>query len=470
MGGTRAIRMLVVAAVLATTACGARLDQQQVAALAAQRNGSGATAARTGTAATGTQVAGATAAQDTGGATSGGAATGGGGGGATGDGGEGAATTADSCAPSGGATDVGVADDSVTVGSVATVGGPVPGLFTNVQGGVKAYFAYINGTQGGVCGRKLNLLTADDRLDAGVNRSATETLMPQVLAFVGSYSVVDDGGASVLDGTGIPDIGSAIGARRASMATNFPMTPTEPSGQHNGSVGIWQYFAATYGVRTVAIVWPAQGDARARGQAFVRDMQDAGLTVLTPHEVAITETNYTGVATKIKNDKADAVMTVLEINGISRLAQAFEQVGYLPKVPYYGQQAYGGQLIALAGSAANGAILALNHSIVEDAPNNPEAAAFAEWFSRVNPGADRDFFAIQGWIAGSMFVHALRAAGAQPTRAKVLEHLQTYTAFDADGFIAPINPAGKVPTPCFMVVTIENGQWKRLEPASGFRC
>jgi ABC-type branched-subunit amino acid transport system substrate-binding protein len=461
--------VLVVAAVLATTACGARLDQEQVGALAARRNGAGTTAARgTGSTTGGTQAqAGGTQAA-TGATTGGAAATGGG---ATSGGGEGTTATADTCSPSGGATDVGVTDDSVTVGSVATVGGPVPGLFTNVQFGVKAYFAYINATQGGVCGRKLNLLTADDRLDAGVNRSETENLMPRVFGFVGGYSVVDDGGASVLDGTGIPDIGSAIGARRASMVTNFPMTPTEPSGQRNGSVGIWQYFMSAYGVRTAAIVWPAQGDARARGQAFVRDMQEAGITVLPPLEVAITETNYTGVATKIKNDRADAVMTVLEINGISRLAEAFEQVGYLPKVPYYGQQAYGQQLIKLAGPAANGAVLALNHSIVEDAPNVPEAAAFAEWFSRVNPGADLDFFAIQGWIAGSMFVHALRPAGAQPTRAKVLEQLQTFTAFDADGLIAPINPAGKVPTSCFMVVTIENGQWKRVEPAgSGFRC
>ena len=52
----------------------------------------------------------------------------------------------------------------------------------------------------------------------------------------------------------------------------------------------------------------------------------------------------------------------------------------------------------------------------------------------------------------------------------MLEQLQTYHAFDADGFIAPIDPAGKTPSKCFAVITVENQQWKRLDPASGFRC
>ena len=69
-----------------------------------------------------------------------------------------------------------------------------------------------------------------------------------------------------------------------------------------------------------------------------------------------------------------------------------------------------------------------------------------------------------------MFVKAATAAGGDITRDKVLEQLQTFTTFDADGFLAPINPVGKKPSPCFMVVMVEGGAWKRVYPESGFAC
>jgi branched-chain amino acid transport system substrate-binding protein len=461
------VGLLVVA--LLSAGCGARLDDaqkvaakggrtaaaQQITALSgASTSSSGPTASATGPTASGATAA---ATSGSGGAESATGASGGSGGDAT-------------CVGSGGATDVGVTDSTITTGSVATVGGPVPGLFKNVQGGVKAYYNYIN-SQGGVCGRKLQAQFADDRLDAAVNRSATADMIDKVFAYVGSYSVLDDAGGQVIQGTGIPDIGSAIGAVRATMAENFAMTPTPPDRQSNGAQGTFRYFMAHYGVSRAAIVWPAQADARNSGQAFVNDMRAVGLNVVDTLEVAVTETNYTGVAQKLANDKVDLLITVLEVNGISRLASSLQQVGYKPTVAFYGQQAYGQQLIKLAGSAADGALLALGHDIVENAASNPEVAKFSEWFARTNPGDDLDFFAIQGWVAASMFVKALREAGPQPTRAKVLAALQGFHQFDADGLIGPTDPPAKHSSGCFKLVTIEGGQWKVVDPqGGGFTC
>jgi branched-chain amino acid transport system substrate-binding protein len=457
--------LLLVVPLLAASACGARLTSEQIKTANARRTTPAAQAASavTGDTVTSTTLAAAANTGAGGGSTPGGASTG------TGSSGNNPAAAGAKCTPSGGALDVGIDDGNVTTGSVATVSGPVPGLFKNMQQGVKAYFNYIN-SQGGVCGRKLNVQLADDRLDAGTNRAATDAMKSKVFAFVGGYSVVDDGGASVLEGTGIPDIGSAIGTRRASMVENFATTPNEPSATTNGAAGQFKYFMAHYGVTKAAIVWPAQSDARNRGIAYGNDMKAAGLNLVETFEVAVTETNYAGVATKMKNDGIDIFITALEVNGTARLAQAFDQVGYHPKVSFYGQQTYGSQFLALAGPASNGTVLALNHSITEDKGNNPAMATLVEWYNRTNPGGDIDFFAIQGWIAGAMFSDALRLAGPQPTRAKVLAALKTFTHYDASGLIAAINPAGKKPTPCFQVVTVDSQHWKRVDPAQGFIC
>ena len=50
---------------------------------------------------------------------------------------------------------------AITVGNVASVSGPVPGIFQGAPYGVDAFFAYIN-SQGGVNGRKLQRKFGDD--------------------------------------------------------------------------------------------------------------------------------------------------------------------------------------------------------------------------------------------------------------------------------------------------------------------
>ena len=70
------------------------------------------------------------------------------------------------------ASTTGITSNSVTVGNVSIISGPVPGLFEGAPIGVKAYFAYIN-SKGGVNGRKLIVDSKDDAFSGQQN--ATET-------------------------------------------------------------------------------------------------------------------------------------------------------------------------------------------------------------------------------------------------------------------------------------------------------
>jgi ABC-type branched-subunit amino acid transport system substrate-binding protein len=459
----RLLRLVAAFGLLVTVACGARLNAEQTAIARAGGGGGGGGGTATKSAASaGPAASGAAAANGGGGAAAGtanasGAAAAGGG-----------AAAAGACTAQPGSTDPGVSDTEIKLGNVSTITGPVQGFGETGRSGAKAYFNYINSTQNGVCGRKLSLETADDRLDAGANRSETERLIPQVLGFVGDTTVVDDGGAGALAGTNIANVSLAIGSEMLKYPNNFSPNPIDPSVNSNGTVGIWNWFKANMGITKVAVVWPAQADARTRGQAYVADIEAAGLQVAGPYEVAISETNYVGVATKMKNDGADAVITVLEISGMKNLADAFAQISWKPKVPFYGAQAYGQQFLDLAGQNADGTVLALTYAIFEDAPSNPGVATFLEWYERTNPGSQPDFFSVMGWSAADLMVQALQAAGPTPTRDKVLAGLQALTSFDAHGLLAPRNPPAKQIGPGFLVVTVEGGKWKRVSPAQGF--
>jgi ABC-type branched-subunit amino acid transport system substrate-binding protein len=94
------------------------------------------------------------------------------------------------------AAEDGVTADSITIANLADLTGPVPGLFKAAQDGMKAFVAYIN-SQGGVLGRQLELQTYDTNTNATEHRIATTQACNEAFAIVGSFSVGDNGGASV---------------------------------------------------------------------------------------------------------------------------------------------------------------------------------------------------------------------------------------------------------------------------------
>ena len=123
----------------------------------------------------------------------------------------------------------GVSPDIITVGQISTVTGPVPGLGTSAQAATRAYVAYRNST-GGVCGRRLELLTADDGNDNGRYRSTLAELEPRVLGMVGSFATADIGGVDIVEATGIPVVGSAGATVLQQLPSVFDINPPPAAG------------------------------------------------------------------------------------------------------------------------------------------------------------------------------------------------------------------------------------------------
>jgi ABC-type branched-subunit amino acid transport system substrate-binding protein len=463
----RSLTVFLTVSVLAlTAACGSRLSDEE-RALATSGTGGGDVATDGGPATDGSGVAdpagttGGDTTGGTGGTTTGGTTTGGSTGGTAG--GTGAACRA------GRATSTGVTPTEIKVGNVSQITGLVPGFGNTGVAGVKAYFNMVNNS-GGVCGRKLTLVTADDRFQTATNRNETEKLADQVIAFVGNTSVVDDGGAPVIDAKEIADISLATTPPRVRAAMNFSPNPIDPTAESNGIHRILTYFKSTQGVKSAAIFYQDAAVAASQVPRYEADFEEAGIPVVEKYAVAINATNFRSEATDIKERKIDLVITIAEIGAIANLAKAFDDVGYFPKVPFYGAQAYGQKLISLAGSAAEGTEIGLIFAIPEEKGSVPGMAQFDTWYRRTAGSLDADFFAVLSWVAASMFVEALRAAGPDPSQAKIVAHMKTVTKFTGGGIVAPINPAQKKGATCFQVIEIKGGKWVKQHPAKGFAC
>ena len=112
----------------------------------------------------------------------------------------------------------------------------------------------------------------------------------------------------------------------------------------------------------------------------------------------------------------------------------------------------------------------------EDANSIPAVNTFLTWVQKASPGFKPDLFTLFGWLSGQLFVQALQAAGAHPTRGSVLQQLSKITTFDGNELIAQSNPAGKVPPHCYVIAQFAGDKLQRLDdppvtgPTHGYRC
>ena len=87
-------------------------------------------------------------------------------------------------------TDTGVSAEAIKVATLADISGVQPGLFESAHQAARAATAYIN-SQGGICGRRIDLLPLDSKTDAGGNRAAMLEACQEAFAAVGSMSAFD---------------------------------------------------------------------------------------------------------------------------------------------------------------------------------------------------------------------------------------------------------------------------------------
>jgi ABC-type branched-subunit amino acid transport system substrate-binding protein len=460
VGRRRSWRIVIVfVALVVLAACGARVsDEQRAAAVGTgdaggasgpvSENGSGTEsgdlapgAGDTGDAGTATSVA-----DDSGGPT----------------------TTAFS-GDNGGATDVGITGDTITVGNVATLSGPVPGLFQGAVIGTQAWVAYQNSV-GGIAGRKIKLEIRDDQFDTGQNRAATRELIPKVFAFIGSFSLYDDAAVKDLEAANVPSMQVPLTPALQNSPINFAVNPVK----RGAPTGPWNALKAKF-PDAIAHTGGLYGDVPAAKNNFL-DVQHASETVgykwVYTRGYQPTETDFTADIVRMRQAGVKFFFTSGDVKSIARMAKAMEQQGFHPDV-FLTYTAYDPTLLPLAGSAAEGIMVnsAIAMYLGEDAQAIPEIALMNQWLQKVKPGYKPDSFATYGWTEGRLFAKAMEAVGPKPTRLGVLAALRKIDSWDAYGMMANAGPASKRPPVCFIFIRVNGGKFERWEsPPPKFRC
>ncbi len=369
----------------------------------------------------------------------------------------------------------GVTPSSVTIANVSTQAG---GLFKGAAVGTQAYADYVN-SLGGVNGRKLVVDASDDGFTGATNKQQTQAAVQSAFATVGSFSVEDSFGGVVLKANPqMPNVSVALDPSTQQLPNTFSPVPPAP-GWPLGPLVYFQKKFPTKVLKTATIVanLPSTLDLWNYEHAA---MDHLGYKVLYDPALPATTTDFTAQVVTMKDMGVQILFLEQEPqNYASAIIKDLNQQNFHPVV-VLGAAAYSNALVANSGGAAaiDGSYFEQSASLYlgQDASQIPAVTTFNTWVQKASPGFNADFFTLEGWLCGELFVQALRNAGAHPSRGSLLQALRHVTTFDSGKLIPVSNPAKKVPINCYIIGEILNGNFQRLDdppvsgPTGGFRC
>ena len=372
----------------------------------------------------------------------------------------------------GGATDIGVTANSLTVANVSDLSGPVPGIFQGAVIGTRAYFAKVN-SEGGVYGRQLQVAIGDGQLDCSANKAATTDLVTKTFAMVGSFSLYDDCSQPVIDAAkDYADVHDALGPLTAKGSRNFSVAPLG-DGWRSGPL---KHYATTYGAKWqhIGAIYANVGASPAIWARVKKAIASTGGKVVSEYGYGPSDTDFTATVIRMQRDGVQMIYSTA-VDGA--YAARFVNAARSQRVSWpliFGGGVYDQTFLAQTGSNAEGVLNDQPYAMFfnpDEAARIPAVQDFQTWTKRVG-GNDviQDLYAVYGWTSAQLFVEALRAAGPQVTRAAVVAQLRRITTFDGSGLIARADPARKGPSSCWILTEVVKGAFRRVDsPPAAFR-
>ena len=465
--GLRLATLLVVASLVAG-ACGARWTDEQAASVITRNAGPNAATPGVATGASGdrgastgdTPAAGEPSDVGAGGQTGAPHAGGDAGAGAADPAAGGrAATAALACAAPSDAP--GVTEDTIVIGTINSLSGPVPGLAASALAAARAQVAYRN-ANGGVCGRKIVLKEGDDGTDNGRYRSVLTELQDDVFGIAGGFALGDAGSTELIAASGIPIVNAPSAQTVADLPTVVDIVP-------NAAASARYRYIRDNGGTKVSLTYLAVDQSRFEANLQRKMMEAAGIQVVQVQELPISTLSYDSAARSAVNSGANYLFFIGDANSNIKMTRAVADTGHDFAFFELFTFAYGSpSFLDGAGSAADGAVTWLR--VLPNEDPNPEVRRYNEWMGRVAPHEPRDTFASDSWAAANAFFENLEALPGPITREAFLAQVRSVDTYDANGFFGRIRLGQEVADGCTVGMQVQSGEWKRLTPSEGFLC
>jgi branched-chain amino acid transport system substrate-binding protein len=341
------------------------------------------------------------------------------------------------------ASRVGVTKTSIKLGITVPLTGPASPGYAKVAPAMKAYFEYVN-ANGGVNGRKINLIIKDDKYlpQEAVNRTNELILRDKVFAIVGALGTANNLAVNSkvrLGARGVPSLFVNTGFSGFANKRKFPtLFPLFPSYAMEAKV-MGTYIKENFAGKKLGLI--VQNDDF--GQDALKGFATAGVKFDETIKY-VSGTQSATTATTWIQKLAAARVEVVYLFGVSTATAAAlavaAQAGYRPQ---WILGSVGGDATTIrTATAVPVAVLngALGASFMPDAADTADEYVkfFREINDEYNKGVDFDNNVLAGMNGGMMVAQALKAAGPKPTRKKLIAAIENSGASFASAGLAPL--------------------------------
>ena len=304
-----------------------------------------------------------------------------------------------------------VTDNEIKVGSFQALSGPVAFIGQPMTNGMKAYFNYIN-DNGGVYGRKINFIVADDQFNPAKTTVEVKRLVEsdKVFAIVGGLGT--PGCLAVmkyLNDSKVPFVYQGSGSSLLAIPPKKYIFPVQPNYTLEGNIVI-NHLIKDKKAKRIAIVYRNADDGKEFLASAKKALASKGMEAVVSIAVNPTANDFSTEMTKLIAARPDSIAVMLFNPQTINFVKQAKQYG-LRNQNYVLTYANADiTFIKYAGSAAEN-VEAMAWVDVDF--SNPALEVFKIYKKYYNelPNA----YAIAGMIAAETFVEGLKRAGVNLT-------------------------------------------------------
>jgi branched-chain amino acid transport system substrate-binding protein len=329
----------------------------------------------------------------------------------------------DGTAPAHGQGAPGVSEGEIVIGSCSALEGPSHFLGIETVTGAKAYFNLIN-DEGGVNGRKLKLISADDSYDPAKTQGCFDHLMSEkVFAlgfFVGTPTAVKY--VPLADSAKIPLVGLFTGAQTLYVPLRHWIVNVRASyfDETREQVdGLWK----TLGYKKIGVIYPDDAFGTAVLEGVKNALKERGAEPAAVASYQRQTEQVGGAIDTVRAANPDAVVVVGPANTVVPILKQAHAKGWKPlflTVSFVGTD----EMISEAGPDAEGVV------ITQVVPpyymtELKSVALYRRVLGKYFPSEQPNFVSLEGFVDAMVLVEGLKRAGKDLTREGLIHGIES---------------------------------------------
>jgi|1186.fasta_scaffold86781_2 branched-chain amino acid transport system substrate-binding protein len=335
------------------------------------------------------------------------------------------------------AAEDGVTQTKILLGQAAVFSGPAAQLGIQMRNGIKTYLDYVN-EKGGVHGRKIELVSEDDRYEPSVAPAATKRLIEEhkvfaLLGYVGTPTGVAH--LPVVTQAKVPLIGMFTGAEALRAPLNRYVFHVRAS-YYDETEKIVEQVVSTGG-KKIAVFYQndAYGEAGRKGTEMA--LGKRGMKI---HSNGTVERNTLKVQDAVKTINASEPDAIIMVGAYAACAEFIKEMQKSGSgATFYNVSFVGSKALADA-LGDNGSGVAISQVVPFPWGTSVPVVKEYQGLAAKSGFKDYNFSAMEGFLTAKVMVEALRRTGKNPTREGLVDALERMQDVDLGGFYVSYSP------------------------------